>query len=393
MSEEEGQGIRGPADNPRITREPKIIWDESRAMDFSPDTAQVKATKEEVWLFLGMTRKGPSEPCAPQSPSGVRIILSPYTAKQLSIVLNTVLRKYETNFGPVEEKPLPRLPQRKTPPPFRLPPFRSEKARERVGFLFELLNNLDLKVGLERSFKVSEKTLLPNRFLLGFIPDSSRRNPYEKILNVCKGMRMPEKFLHPFERDLPEATMVGFGVEEDETACVVKAYLEFKKRYAEALKKGLGKSDSYVSHWGYKWDSADNTRGALAKYTCFPALSVGDMLGKIADAYYREREKSPLGIVRGIVEAGSRKVGPDKFLYLEVNEENNPRSSYDINLYGANLRLEEIHPYFQEMCRHFVIPAEGFRALYEPIKNRTLGHLAGGVDRKGRDFLTVYFGE
>jgi hypothetical protein len=310
--------------------------------------------------------------------------MSPYTAKQLSVALNTVVQKYESNYGSIDEK---------TASPLRLPPFKSKEARERVGFLFELLKNLNLTVSFERSFKASEKTLLPNRFLLGFLPNSIRQNPHEKILDICLRMRMPEKFLSPFTQNLSEATMVGFGIEEDEATCVVKAYLEFKDRYAEALKKNPKKFDSYISHWGFKWDVADNTRSALARYSCFPASTAQDILERLSGTFYQGHEGKPFDIVRGIVELGSRKVGPDKFLFLEVNEENNPRSSFDINLYGANLRLEEAYCFFLEMCRHYEIPDEQFHDLYEPVRTRTLGHIAGGLDRKGKDFLTVYFGE
>lgn len=393
MDEEERKEIDSYADQPQRPQARRVVWDDSQATEFSPDVAQVKATKGEVWLLLGKTRKEHANPQDPLTKSTVRIVMNPYTARQLSMALNAVVRKYETAFGPIAEKPSAQSLQRGTQPSFRLPPFKSEKARERVGFLFQLLKNLDLTVGLERSFKVSEKTLLPNRFLLGFLPGSIRPNPYEKIMDVCKRMRMPEKFLDALEQKLPEATMVGLGIEEDEGACVVKAYVEFKKAYEEALKKGAKKSDSYVSHWGYKWDAEDNTKGALARYTCFPALTAGEILERISGNFYRAGEKNPSEIIKEIVERGSRKVGPNKFLYLEANEENNPRSSFDINLYGANLRLEELHPFFLEMCRHFSIPTEQFRNLYEPVKTRTFGHLAGGLDRKGRYFLTVYFGE
>lgn len=310
--------------------------------------------------------------------------MSPYTAKQLSGALNTAVKKYESTYGPIDEK---------TAPPLGLPSFKSKAAREQVGFLFELLNNLNLTVSFERSFKVSAKTLLPNRFLLGFFPNSIRQNPHEKILDICMRMRMPEKFLGPFELSLPEATMVGFGIEEDEATCVVKAYLEFKDRYAEALKKNPKKFDSYISHWGFKWDDSDNTRSALAKYSCFPAFTAEDILERLSDVFYQGYERKPFDIIRNVIELGSQKVGHDKFLFLEVNEENNPRSSFDINLYGANLRLDEVYPFLLEMCRHYSIPEQQFRGLYDPVKTRTFGHLAGGMDRKGRDFLTLYFGE
>ncbi len=390
---EERKERSGSADESQNSGQPLLTWDHSHASSFSPNVFQVKALREEVWLLLGTTRKEHSDSNDPQPKSSVRVVMSPYAAKRLSVALNTIVQKYESTYGPLDGKAATRTIQRQTQPPLRLPLFKSEEARERVGFLFELFKNLDLVVSLERSFKASEKTLLPNRFLLGFIPDSIRQDPRRKILDICVRMRMPEKFLGPFGQNLPEATMVGFGIEEDETTCVVKAYLEFRNRYEEALKKNSKKFDSYVSHWGFKWDAADNARGALARYICFPAFTAGDILERLSGAFYQAHEKTPLEIVRGMVELGSKKVGQDKFLYLEVNEENNPRSSFDINMYGANFRLEELYPSFLRMCRYYSIPDEQFQTLYEPVRTRTFGHIAGGMDRKGRDFLTVYFGE
>jgi hypothetical protein len=45
-----------------------------------------------------------------------------------------------------------------------------------------------------------------------------------------------------------------------------------------------------------------------------------------------------------------------------------------------------------KICRHYSIPDEEFQVFYEPMKDMIFGHLAGGIDRKGKDFLTVYFG-
>jgi hypothetical protein len=390
---EERKERSGCADESQNAQQPLIIWDDSRASSFSPNVVQVKALREEVWLLLGTTRKEHSHPNDLQLKSAVRVIVSPYTAKQLSVAVNTVIQKYESTYGPLDERAVTRTIQRQTKPPLRLPPFKSKEARQQVGFLFDLLKNLDLTVGFERSFKASEKILLGNRFLLAFEPKSIRQNPHEKILDVGGRMSMPKQFLDTFEQNLPEATMVGFGIEEDEATCVVKAYLEFKNRYKEAMRKKPNQRDPYVSHLGFKWDAADNTRGALARYTCFPAFTAEDILEKLSSTFYRDYDRNPREIVKSVVNLGSKKVGRDKFLYLEVNEENNPRSSFDLNMYGANFRLEELYPYFLEMCRHFSIPDEQFHSLYEPVRTRTFGHLAGGRDRKGRDFLTVYFGE
>jgi hypothetical protein len=83
---------------------------------------------------------------------------------------------------------------------------------------------------------------------------------------------------------------------------------------------------------------------------------------------------------------------PEEHLYVEVEEEGNPRVSFDLNLYWANLLLGELYPYLLMMCRHFGIPEEDFHRHYEPVKTQIFGHLSGGTDRHGRDFLTVYYG-
>jgi hypothetical protein len=84
---------------------------------------------------------------------------------------------------------------------------------------------------------------------------------------------------------------------------------------------------------------------------------------------------------------------PDRdILYLDVTEEGNPRQSFDINVYRANLRVEEFYPVLSVLCRRHSIPFDVFHSLYDRIKMRRLGHLAAGVDREGNDFFTVYYG-
>jgi hypothetical protein len=45
-----------------------------------------------------------------------------------------------------------------------------------------------------------------------------------------------------------------------------------------------------------------------------------------------------------------------------------------------------------QICWHYAIPYREFNKIYEPLKSQKFGHLTGGKDREGRDFLTVYFG-
>jgi hypothetical protein len=62
-------------------------------------------------------------------------------------------------------------------------------------------------------------------------------------------------------------------------------------------------------------------------------------------------------------------------------------------MYRANLRMEELYPLLVDAAEHYSVSTERLRELYEPVKTQIFGHLTGGSDREGRDFLTIYYGE
>jgi hypothetical protein len=259
--------------------------------------------------------------------------------------------------------------------------------------LFQFLDDQKITPAFERSCEFLEKKLFENRFLLGFEKRMIRERPDESIVQICQRLGMPADFLDSFRENLPEASIVGFGFGEDEGNCMVKAYLEFGARFFRAIKSNPREPDPYLSHLGFKWDAEDNMRKALAKYTCFPNCSCQAMLERLSENFYGREGRSPFDMLKGILELASRKVSQERFHYLDVKEENNPRSSFDINVYSANLQLKDIHPFLLGISRHYSISEERFHSLYERVKGYILGHIAGGINRKGRDFLTLYFGE
>lgn len=259
--------------------------------------------------------------------------------------------------------------------------------------MIQLVNNLDVQYGFERSFKFLEKNLLTNRFLLGFKKNAIIQKPDEKILDICEQIDMPESFLEVFQEKLPEANIVLFGFEEGGNACVCKAYLEFTDRLIETNRNHSNKPDPFLLYLGFKWDASDNAIYVMKRYTCFPSFSVEDMLERLSNVFYGHKFKSPFGITKGVINLASSRVDFDDFIFIEANEEDNPRTSFDINLYRANLRMEELYPLLSEMCQHYSIPSEQFHISYELVKTQTFGHIAGGIDREGRDFLTVYYSE
>ena len=374
------------------SNEKRIVWDNSDARSAYANVAQVKASRDEIMLLLGTSQKGQADQNELRVQLNERIVLNPVAAKRFAIQLNKSIRGYESRFGSLDGEAV--LHERlKSTPLLRPPTFKSAKGAEKVGLLFQFLEDQKVKPAFERSCEFLAKTLLGNRFLLGFEKSMIRQNPDEKILGICEQMGIPVNFLESLQENLPEANIVGFGFGEHGGTCIVKAYLEFGVRFYRAIKSKLHKPEPYLSHMGFKWDAEDNTRKALARYTCFPGYTTEEMQERLSDDFYGDKAGGPFEIVKGILDLASSKVSKERFLYLDVKEENNPRSSFDINVYGANLQLQEVYPFLLDMCRHYSIPEEQFHKLYEPVKTHIFGHLAGGMDRQGRDFLTIYFGE
>lgn len=368
-----------------------IELDDSNARSHYADVAQVKASRDGFMLLFGRRRPGRQDKNAHRVPLEMLINLNPVAAKRLSIQLDAVIRQYETKFGLLQGKML-RQQKLEPTPPMPTPVFRSAGGTEKADLLFRFLEAHQAKPAFERSWGFLSRKLHANRFLLGFEKKRIGSNPAEKIAAVCRRIEMPEDFLAVFLKNLPGAGIVGFGFAEDGDACMVKAYLELGAPFYRAGGT-LHKSEPYLSHLGLKWDADDSSRKALARYTCVPGCDFREVQKRLSDGFYNGTSENPLGIINGILNLAASRGGRQQFDYLDVTEEKNPRSSYDINLYGATLQLNEIHSFLLDICRYYRISEKQFGNRYEQAKNHILGHIAGGRDRNGKDFLTLYFGE
>ncbi len=334
----------------------------------------------------------PGEDAGPADPVDKRIILSPFAAKRLVFLLDAAVGDHEAQYGPMTEEPRKKPGSEPVPEEAGrrgiLETVQGEKARR----LIRVVEGLGIHYAFEQSFKMLDGALLGNRFLAGFNKSSIQQGLEEKLTALCRGIDMPESRLREFLRGLPEANIILFGYEEGEGRSVYKAYLEFGRALEQVQRNPGSGSAPILIHRGFKWDAENSARHTTALYKCHPSWPVETILRRVADVFYGDGPGTTLEIVRGIVDLASRRMRPEEFLYLEVEEEGNPRLSYDINLYHANLLLGELYPFLLAMCRRYAIPVEVFHRLYEPVKSRIFGHVSGGIDRHGRDFLTVYYG-
>lgn len=384
-SKESGVDSNPTSENTQV----KIRRDSSGIRSAYANVFNVTGTREEIALLFGDSQS--SHELRREVRLIDRIIMSPFTAKQFGLRLNDVIHNYESKYGVIDIRPSATTGEDQGL--LRRVPFsKPRQSDEKKDQLLQLVQDLDVELGLERSFKLSKKTLLQNRFLLGTSKFSIKSNPHDAILHICERMAMPKNFLVTFSEKLSQANYVHFGFEENTTTCIYKAYLEFYDEIEKEVSVQPNSCGPFLLHLGFKWDVSDNAKQALTQYMWYPLLSVKDMLVRLSHIFDAHEHRNPLQITRGILTTVASRIDPNAILYLEVTEENNPRRSFDINMYRANIQLKELYPFLLQMFRHYTIPPEQFYTLYNTAKTKQLGHLSGGIDREGRDFLTLYYG-
>lgn len=365
----------------------KMILDESEARTWRPDIFQVRGTSDEIFLLFGSFLETGNRGEVVAADQGC-IVMNPLMAKRFIGSLETHLAhqpevQVPARYGGI----LPRGSGGSPDLSRILTAGAREETVKRAGLLLDLVHDFGTAGGFERSFKISEEALLPNRFLIGVNRKELGPEADSRILNICRETGMPKKLIGQFEKRLPEVNFVLFGFEENERSSTHKVYLEYYDLYPEAIKKGHGREDPFLLHRGYKWDSRDRRKTAVTDYTWHPKLAFDDMSTRIA----RDGESPSSTAMGRILEKAAGRVDPEKFIFLEVAEGDNPRSSLDINLYKAGLKLKEVAGALEKACRDFSVPLENLQRLYEGAGEGILGHMAGGIDRTGKEFLTIYY--
>jgi len=77
----------------------KIKWDDSNMKSAYANVCNVSSTREEVVMLFGVNQawnRGQKEVTIQLTD---RIIISPFAAKRLSLLLNGVVKEYENRFG------------------------------------------------------------------------------------------------------------------------------------------------------------------------------------------------------------------------------------------------------------------------------------------------------
>ena len=98
--EDRGSEVTGVGGTPTPeSTQVKIRWDNSNMRSAYANVFNVAGTREEVVILFGMNQAWDAAQKELTVQLSDRIVLSPFVAKRLSIVLNNVIRDYESRYG------------------------------------------------------------------------------------------------------------------------------------------------------------------------------------------------------------------------------------------------------------------------------------------------------
>jgi hypothetical protein len=77
---------------------------------------------------------------------------------------------------------------------------------------------------------------------------------------------------------------------------------------------------------------------------------------------------------------------------MEVNEDGNNRSSFELRLDNTGLLVQDLQLHLQQIGHCLAAPDRQFQALYQDIGSERVTRAASGIHRDGQPFLTLYYG-
>jgi hypothetical protein len=274
-------------------------------------------------------------------------------------------------------------------PPETAVPTSLERAARKAVLPFRIVEELGVPCGYERSFKMLPGRVLANRYLLGIETKSITR---EQMLGICQRLGMPADYQEAFAAGLPDANLVFLGFEDDEErGCMYRLYLEFWDKRQRDLQASRARIDSGLLHLGFKWSTDDPAKKAVSKYVWHPLLTIEEVLQRLEYVYADQPNNVSHEAAGEILTLAASRSGRRSLRYLDVSEQQSQRRSFDINLYRAGLRIQDVHEHLSRVRQHYGIPDAQFRRLCSLTGQKLFGHLSGGTNREGQDFLTFYY--
>ena len=230
--------------------------------------------------------------------------------------------------------------------------------------MLDLVSELGVPISIEKSVKLAPGSIHDHRFLIGIdTPDLT----FEKLSTVCRQLQIPPQSLANLERDYPRADMVLFGFEGGLRGVTYKVYLQFWSELTKELSRG-GRFTPRALFVARKWKIGGSAKVVTSNYVCYPVSNSTEVMRRV-DAIYGDSPSTPCRELTGLLlEACAKRSDNQSVVYLEVEESEGIRRSFDINLYAAQLRLKELTAKLMVVADYFNVSKNKMLSVVESCR-------------------------
>ncbi|GJE56840.1 tryptophan 7-halogenase [Methylobacterium thuringiense] len=259
--------------------------------------------------------------------------------------------------------------------------------------LADLVAGLGQPYGYERSVKATPGGLQVERFLVSLHRTSLGLQPGQTLDTLAEKLGLPERERAEAAGLIGEADVLHLGYEDGPSGALYKLYVEWSADTDTAWQKAETKGEPLLVHRAYKWSSHAATPPVVTLYhwpRVRAAAEIGARLTRMG-ADWGEAGSGVIGLAHAVLGLAQER-GRGAIHYLEAREEPGPRLSYDLNLYACGLMVADVEPLLAPAFADLGIAPQAVAAVLGERRDEALGHVAGGLGRDGRPFLTVYSG-
>ena len=98
MSEEK----KVTANEQNAVNQPEVVWNDANMKSVYVNATNVIAGREEVMVLMGVNRVWKMNQDKVSVDIAERVVMTPFTAKRLAIMLGATLKAYEAKYGKIE---------------------------------------------------------------------------------------------------------------------------------------------------------------------------------------------------------------------------------------------------------------------------------------------------
>lgn len=259
-----------------------------------------------------------------------------------------------------------------------------------ADLLNDLVGGLDYPYLVESSVKFRCSRLFPDRLLLSVRKAALGTEPADTLRKMLLETGFPESDYRKLLAHLDDADIIHFGYEGHDKGYLYKCYLEYAGKYAGSWERET--QDRLLVYIAFKWDPAEKSRARTSYYHSHPATTAKEVEKFLLDVYGDYRSSTACTVTRELLATDAVTKIDGDLMVLSVTEEGNNRLSFDLNMYDAELKLSFMENQLAQVADYFKIEKTVWRDYFNAHRNKSLGHLAGGVEGNGNEFYTVYFG-